>query len=145
MGIGVVIDLDDDVDEVATQVTPSRGWTPQLPGADSVHCGTVALAVVDEGDSVRTCLRGGITQGKSDDIQLGTDVELEVTEHVMSSRGGSIHGPQEKGNHESGLFSTMIMLVMIAVHEVVLSETESLSMATGVGLGTLCISGGVGA
>lgn len=144
MGIGVVIDFDDDVDEVATQVTPSRGWTPQLPGADSVHCGTVAVAVVDVGDSVRTCLRGGMIQGKSGDIQLGTDVELEVTEHVMSSRGGSIHGPQEKGNQESGSFSTMIMLVMIAVHDVVLSGTV-LKMAAGVGSGALFISSDVGA
>lgn len=94
---------------------------------------------------MRTCLRGGMIQGKSGDIQPGSDVELEVTEHVMSSRGGSIHGPQEKGTQESGLFSTMIMLVMIAVHDVVLSGTVSLTMAAGVGSGALFISGDVGA
>lgn len=82
--------------------------------------------------------------GKSGEFQLGADVEVEVTEHVMSSRGGSIHGPQEKGNQESGSLSTMIMLVMIAVHDVVLSGTESLKVAIAVGSGTLFIRCAVG-
>lgn len=128
IGIGVKVD----VDEVPTQVTPSRGCTPQLPGADSVHTGSGA-ADVDAGASVRMWLRGGMIQGKSGESQLGIDEE--VTEHVISSTGGSIHGPQEKGTHESGLPSPIMILVMIVVQGAVTSETGPSKVAAGVGSG----------
>lgn len=70
-------------------------------------------------------------QGKSGESQLGADVE--VTEHVMSSRGGSIHGPQEKGNQESGSISSMTMLVTIVARESTSSEACTSNEAGGVG------------
>lgn len=76
-------------------------------------------------------------QGKSGESQLGTDAE--VTEHVMSSRGGSIHGPHEKGNHKSGPPSPMMMLVVIVVQDAVSSEVSPSSVATEEGCGAFCV------
>lgn len=75
-----VASVEAEADEVPTQVTPSRGWKPQLPGADSVHFGTAAVSL-DVRALVRIWLRGGMIQGKSGEPQLGTDEVF--TEHVM--------------------------------------------------------------